>query len=412
MDYKKIIEEYQTIQSLYGDCKNSHKERSKKLLRDIKESLHGKSSQEYSKYFSEMFDMWLVATKEETSSTSHQKPLTHNKKTEVSKLIDFSSISHANKLHEEKKIIEYILGVLWEHILQNKLMFFIFKEDNKNYKYTHKNWPLYELLNQISNTINQIVHEGKSKEIKNSSLSQDDKEDVIANTEELCQHILETYILGLKQSKKTSIKWFPELKTNKDIQLPHIIATSDLVSYMFDYKLMSTKKRNNYLKDAKNCVENIYNKLINGNILYNAIESYINENDKEDIVVEYKKHLLSPRTVFIFIISIIQEVVRKTLTQNRNNIFYTINKNFRDTGISEEALINKIKKDAKAYMQILYYLEKPVSVTIKNKEKKLKEWFKELEKLRYGIFDDYLSTLDKATKISFDETVKTSIKTS
>ncbi len=464
MNYKKIIEEYLEIQVKYRDSERSQEHNYRKLTQDIKESLENKSSQEYSQYFSELFDIWLVATeestninifpfddqvlnkkykeyKEETSAFSIlsqdtlpiatpreypiaasrkgpifriQKHLKDDRKERVAKLLDFSSISQTDKLYGTQKIIEYVLGELWSHIFQNGLVF-LNLEDDKNKKkhvkidkYFHQNWPLYELMNQISKTVDEIIQEGKDQKIKISSFDLFQKEDIVANTEEICQHILETYILG----KESSSKWIPELSTYKEIQLSNIIATSDLVSYMFEYKLMPAKKKNNYLREVKKSIENIYNNLICGNVLYDAIASYINDNDNEEIIVEYNKHLLSPRIVLIFIISVIQEVVRKSLTKSYDNIFYTINKKFRDEGRVEELMLAKIKNDAKSYTLIYHYFDKPTSETIKNKEKKLNIWLKELNKLRYGVLDDYLFDLAEAAQISFEETTVTSIKTS
>lgn len=456
MDYKKIIEEYQAIQALCGDCKSSQKENSKKLIRDIKESLKNKSFQEYSQLFSELFDIWLVSTetttdidilpfddqkmdakykeyREQTSIfpispkddfpiAAAKEPPTYefkeksieDRQKRVDKLLDFSSISKPDTLLESRAIIEYTLNELWSHIFQNRLAFLNLEDDKsekkhlKIDKYFHQNWPLYELMNQISKTVDQVIQEGKDKKVKISSFDLFQKDEIVANTEEICQHILETFILG----KSSSSKWAPELSTYKEIQLSHIIATSDLVSYIFEYKLMPIKKKNNYLKEVKKNVENIYNNLINGNVLYDAIGSYIDNHNEEEIIVDYNKHLLSPRIVLIFIIAVVQEVVRKSLTQSRNNIFFTINKKFRDEGLSEQSIMTRIKKDANAYMLILHYFDKPVSSTIKNKEKKLNVWLKELNKLRYGVLDDYLFDLAEAAQISFKEKTVTSIKTS
>lgn len=456
MDYKKIIEEYQAIQALCGDCKSSQKENSKKLIRDIKESLKDKSFQEYSQLFSELFDIWLVSTettpdinifpfddqvldkkykeyREQTSifpiSLKDDLPIAASKKLptyelkeksiedrqkRVDKLLDFSSISQPDILPKSRAIIEYTLSELWSHIFQNRLAFLNLEDDKREKehlkidKYFHQNWPLYELMNQISKTVDTIIQEGKDQRIKIASFDLFQKEEVIANTEEMCQHILETHVLG----KQPSSKWIPQLSTYKEIQVSHIIATSDLVSYMFKYKLMSKKKQTNYLEEVNKSVENIYNNLICRNVLYDAICSYINENDKEEIVINYKNHLLSPRIILMFIISIIQEVVRKALTQSRNNIFHNINGQSRDKGLSEKFIITEIKKDAKAYMHIYHYFDKPVSATIKKKEKQLNEWIQELNKLRYGVLDDYLFDLAEAAQISFEETTVTSIKTS
>lgn len=411
MDYEKFIEEHRSIGKLYDDCRSLKTEYTK-LLRNFYESLQNKSSQEYSNYFSKMFDLWLDTAEEKTttSSTSQQKPLTPDDKIGFSKILDFSSIFPANKLDEDKKIIESILGLLWNHLLQDKLVSSIFIKDDKTYKYSFKNWPLYELINQITKTINQTINDGNSIKNKFSALKEHEKNDVLENTDKVCKYILDTIILSLAENKKTSINWFPKLKASEAIKLPHIIATSDLVGYILDYKFMSTKKRKSYLEDAQKCVEDIYNNLIKGNLLYDAIESYINDNEKEVTIIEYKKNLFSPQAVFIFIVSIIQEVTRKTLTQSRYNIFYTFNKNYRDTGLDEAMLLQRIKKDSKTYLLILHYLDNPVPTTIKKKEEKIILWLEALDKLRFGIFDDYLSTLAKSTKISFDETTVTSIK--
>lgn len=412
MDYEKLIEEYRSINKQYHDCKILQIEKYNKLLRNFKESLQNKSSEEYSNYFSEMFDLWLDTAEEKTttSSTSQQQTLTPDDEIGFSKILDFSSIFCTNKLDEDKIIIERILGVLWNHLLQDKLVSSIFIKDDETYKYSFKNWPLYELINQITKTINQTINEGKSDKNKFSALKEHEKNDVLENTDKVCKYILDTIILSLAENKKTSINWFPKLKASEAIKLPHIIATSDLVGYILDYKFMTTKKRKSYLEDAKKCVEDIYNNLIKGNLLYDAIESYINDNDKEVTIIEYKKNLFSPQAVFIFIVSIIQEVTRKTLTQSRYNIFYTINKNYRDTGLDEAMLLQRIKKDSKTYLLFLHYLDNPVPATIKKKEEKIILWLEALDKLRFGIFDDYLSTLAKSTKISFDETTVTSIK--
>ena len=182
MNYKKIIEEYLEIQVKYRDSERSQEHNYRKLTQDIKESLENKSSQEYSQYFSELFDIWLVATEEstninifpfddqvlnkkykeykgETSAFSIlsqdtlpiatpreypiaasrkgpifriQKHLKDDRKERVAKLLDFSSISQTDKLYGTQKIIEYVLGELWSHIFQNRLVFLNLEDDKNN----------------------------------------------------------------------------------------------------------------------------------------------------------------------------------------------------------------------------------------------------------------------------------------
>jgi len=136
----------------------------------------------------------------------------------------------------------------------------------------------------------------------------------------------------------------------------------------------------------------------------------MNSYKKDDIVVKYKNHLISPKVVFIFSILIFQEVVKKALTQSRNNIFYILNKKYRDNGLTEEHIMRRIRKDAKAYKLIYCYFDKPTNTTIKSKEKKLNSWLTKLNKLRFGVFDDYLFNLSDATQLSLIETTETSIK--
>jgi hypothetical protein len=245
--------------------------------------------------------------------------------------------------------------------------------------------------------------------ISNSDLTDDKKKEIIGNTDELCEYILETYILNAKQSKGTSERWIPKPKTQKEIQLSHIIATSELVSYIFEYKLMPVKAKNAYLKKAEEIVEDIYNNLINNDRLYKEIKLHIEENINEEKLIKYNNELLSPRTVFVLVISIIQEVVRRTLTQSRNNIFNYINKQSRDKGLDEKSIMDKVKKDATSYIKIIHYFEKPVSATIKKKKDQLNIWLEELNKLRIGVLDEYLFNLAEATQISFEEITQTSI---
>jgi len=463
MNYKKIIEDYQKILTLCGDCQDSRKDEYIEFIRNIKASLKGKSFKDYSQYFSELFDIWLLASeterninilpfdealldrkdkkyKEQTSifplliqdedaiaASRNQEPPNetydpekYDREKRVIKLLEFSSLSEINTLHETQAILEIVLSELWLHIFQGRLIFLSYEADKDKYKnskidkYFHKNWPLYELINQISRTIEEIIQEGEVQKRNFSNMYGDDKSSIVENTNKMCKYILETYILHPVKNMDTYEDWLPTLNSSKEINLPYIIATSDLVSYMFEYKLMPLKRKNSYLQKIKQNVENIYNHLMKDDILCSAIDSYIYENDKkdQDIIVRYKKHLLSPKTILVFIISVIQEVVRKSLTQSRNNIFFTIKGISRDTGLSEKSIMDKVKKDTKSYMLIFHYFDKPVSATIKSKEKKLNTWIEELNKLRYGVLDDYLFDLAQAAQISFEETTVTSIKTS
>ena len=470
MDYIYFINKDRQIQKEYGDCESMYHENYQALTQELKESLQNKSLQEYSKYFSQLFDIWLVAMattrsihifpfndknldekykiyREQTTffenkeqempiaaappdlpKSDSKESLSENKRKQtVAKLLNFSSI-RVKDLYESKKIIEDGLNELWLCIFQKKLSFLsLNSEDDNNKKecseideYFHKNWPLYELINQISRTIYQVGEDGKNQKTKITNLKEFEKNNLIENTEQVCQYILETYILDSKHTldlfaakrKNSSINWFPKLETSKEILLPHIIATSDLVSYIFEYKLMSPRLKNEHLKKVKKNVVDIYNKLIQGNILYDAIDSYLNYNKEEDIIVtKYKAHILCPKIVFIFVISIIQEVIRKILTQSRNNIFHNILNQKRDKGFDKDAILTKINKDVKSYMLIYRYYDNPVSQTLKKKEQQLNTWVIELNKLRYGVLDDYLFDLAEAAQISFKETTETSINT-
>ena len=436
MNYKKLIEDYKVSQELCRNCEKSQEEHYKNLTQNIKESLQGKSPEEYSEYFSELFDIWLVITETATDINidlfndhkldkinKKQKPLEglsntneeDNRKDRVRKLLDLSSVSEIHTLHPTKKIIENTLNELWSNIYKNQLTLFNFdnvkKGDIDINQYFHRNWPLYELINQISKPINQIIKKGEIQKIKFSDFDDEKKIDIVANTEEVCNYLLKSYILNSQENK--NMKWFPQLKTYKEIQLPYIITTSNLVSYIFKYKLKSTTEKNEHLSYVKVIVENIYDNILPKNGLYDGIEEHMNQNYEEDIVIKYNNHLLSPRTILIFVISIIQDVVKLSLTKNRKNIFRIIKKRgYRDGGLSEQRIIDMIKKDVEIYELIYYYFKKPGRETIKNNKRELNTWIKELNKLRIGVLDDYLFELAETTPISFEETVVRTIKTS
>ena len=437
MDYGKIIEDYQKILKEHEDCEKTLNEEYKKLTQKIKESLReaslAENSQEiFSQHFSELFEIWLFSTENandihislnntKSSKPSLKTPKTQNmlylqKQKDISKWLNFSTIKQTECLPESQEVIEYMLSEIWQYIFKRHLEFLSpgsnknTKECSKQNEYFHQNWPLYELINQISKTIDKITKEGVSEKEEISRLPQHKKNSVLENSESLCNHILETYILGSTQIKEKE-KWLPELKNQKNTQLHHIIITSELISYFFNYKLKETTEKNEYLKKAKDGICDIYSNLMRGNeILYHAMDAYIKKINEEYVIVRYKSQLLCPKIVFIFTLSIIQEIVKKSLTQPRKNIFYVIDERYRANGISEKSIVSKVEKDIKAYKLIYHYFDNPVSATIKKKEEKLNAWVEKLGNLSYGALDDCLLELTAATKISFEETTVTSIK--
>jgi len=312
MDYKKFMEDYLEINTSIANCKTSQDESRKKLNKDIRESLQDISFEDCSRDFSELLDIWLVAsdttinikvdpvdsqeldTRYKTSILSGQQsktiikrkkiPYTEilNKSTmdreeKVKGLLDFSSISQLEELPKNKILIEGLLGQLWKHMFKNDLIFLYpesqtlkLKKDVKINKYIQKNWPLYELINQIGKTIINILQEGKTKKVKFSSLTKYEQENIIADTEELCTYMLESSILNPKENEIRSENWFPEFSIGKEIRLPHIIATSDHISYIFEYKLKETKAKNNYRRNVADVIEEIHHKTLNKNTLYDA----------------------------------------------------------------------------------------------------------------------------------------------
>ncbi len=384
MEYKKIIEEYQAIQKVYEECESSEEKQYQQLIQKIEESLKEKSQEELSKEFSYLFDIWLIANASESledeiyneglfNNGLNEKPVSETQKIQfeiqkekVVKFLDFKTISQTDTLLGSQKIIEYILNILWLKIFKQTLTELAIDESyTTNFatieKYFHQNWPLYELINQINTTINQMSQHGTSREIKISDLTESEKNEVLENTDEICRNILETYILDIKKNKTSARKWFPLFTTYRETKLNYILATSELVSYMFEYELMSTKDKKIHREKVQKNIYNIYNNLIYDNILYTAIESYINTYDKKDIIVKYKNHLFSPRTILVFTIAIIQEIIKKSLSQSRKNIFFTINGKYRDKGLTEKEIISKIKRDKEKYMLIYHYLDKPGS---------------------------------------------------
>jgi len=60
-------------------------------------------------------------------------------------------------------------------------------------------------------------------------------------------------------------------------------------------------------------------------------------------------------------------------------------------------------------MLIYRYLDNPVKATVDNKKEKLKNWMKQLQGYQYGVLDDYLNDLSKATGITFEEEIVTTL---
>jgi hypothetical protein len=453
MDYKKFMEDYLDINMSIDNCKTSQNENAKKLQKDIKESLQDISFQDCSQYFSELFDIWLIAsdttidikvdqfdrqeldTRYKTSTLSTQqnkttakrkkdpfsemmKKSTKDRKEKVKGLLDFSSISQLEELPKSKLFIEVLLNQLWQHMFKNNLIFLYpekqilkLKKDVKVNKYIQKNWPLYELINQIGKTIINISEEGKTKKVNFSILTKDEQENIIADTEALCTYILESSILNPKENKIRSEKWFPEFSICEEVRFPYIIATTDHISYIFEYKLKEAKAKKNYLRNVADVIEEIHNKTLNKNTLYDAIALYFDQRkDDENTFVKYKNHFLDPKLIFIFSIATFQEIIKKALTEGQNNLFFRLEGIYRDHGLTEKKITDRIKKDAKAYMLIYNYLDTPGRDTRSIKEEKLNTWLKELHKLTYGVLDDYLFDLADASELEFEETQKSTMR--
>ena len=122
MDYGKIIEDYQKIVKDYGDCESTFNEEYNKLTDVIDIRLSDESAEKYSEYFSNLFQIWLVASGEtieslmpenKTQATKSkfkdQDILLHAKKVVVQKLLKFSSLQQVEELKDSEKIIKYTL---------------------------------------------------------------------------------------------------------------------------------------------------------------------------------------------------------------------------------------------------------------------------------------------------------------
>ncbi len=434
MSIDKILKDFSQINTQRNKCKKDCDESitglTNELKASIKSSLQNKSRQEYSEYFSQVFDMW--ATHEETFPNINITPFDEEALDEKYK--KYTSVV-SNKVKKKstkpteptevandtqklnKPILEYMLLRIWPNIFKESYKLLNSKISIAEIKTTANNWLLYELINQISKTISNMRDTSKN-EVKLSSLNSDDIIDLIANTDDICKYILDSCMLAFSKKSSPKIAWFPKLNINKNLQVSNILAKSILVSFMFQHRQMGTIARNIYLSDINTCITDIYVELTNNNFLYNAIETYMKDENPDETIGMYKNQLISPRIIFIFVISVIQEVIKKALTQSKHNIFYVTkdSKNVsgltkRDTGLREKDITSEIEKAIEGYKSIYYYFDTPTLETSKKKVKKLNEWIKELNKFRYGVLDDYLFELYRAGEISFEEitTTKTTL---
>ena len=213
MDYGKIIGDYQKIIKDHGDCEKTFNEEYKKLTDSIDILLSDQSDEKYSEYFSDLFQIWLVAsektieslipenkTQATKSKLKDQDILLHAKKVVVQKQLQFSSLQQVDQLKDSEKIIEYTLGVLWKYIFKTKLEFLSpttntnnFSTNNNHY---NQNWPLYELINQIGDMLDSTIQEGRNKEIIISDLAEEEINELISNSEVFCNYVLDVCILN------------------------------------------------------------------------------------------------------------------------------------------------------------------------------------------------------------------------
>ena len=427
MDYKKIIEDYQKILKDHEDCEKTFDEEYKKLTDSIDILLSDQSNEKHSKYFSDLFKIWDVASNEtieslmpenKTQATKNnvkdQDILLYAKKSSVQALLQFSSLQQVDELKDSKKIIEYTLELLWKNIFKARLEFLspTIKASNfsKEHNHFNQNWPLYELINQIGNILDSSIKKEGNKEIIISDLAEEEKNEIILNSEIFCNYILDGYIFNSNKLQEGE-KWLPNLKNSNEVQLSHIIATSNLVGYIFNYKLMDDSIKTNYINQVEHVIHLIFEKLIHRNVIYDAMVCYISEHKEKEIVSISKDQTFCPKIIFIFIIAIIQEIITQSLTKNKINIFHTIKGGTRLKGIDEKSIIKKIKQDSEIYMQFYSYLKNSSSRTMNRNKKSIETWIKNLNNLKFGILDDDLYKLSEATKMSFEEETVTSIKT-
>jgi len=362
-------------------------------------------------------NMWDIAASRDFFHLSNKSDyeLT-NKFTEVFDLPDKVDV---NEVRSSYKMIGYMLEALWECIFQKNLTYLQSNNDSVNEnrnkpcdeinKYYNKNWSLYILINYINIYLSQLEDEGKTSEKKFSDLTTDEKIDILSETSDLCVYMLDNCLFGDSQRKNSWSLKLPKMKISGDIQLPRVIATSNLISYIFECKSMKTIRRNKYYKDMEFSVQQIYRSILKNINIYDAMEAYLEANDN-NYIVKYKNSSFYPKVVVLFILSIIQEVIKKALTQKGHNIFYKLSNKYRDSGMTEKAIFTKVEKDARSYMRIYHYLEDPRPITLTRKIDKLNEWLADLNKLRFGVLDEYLFNLAQILAVSYEEEIVTKIK--
>ena len=428
MNIDKILKDLNQLNAQKDECKKecseSIRSQGKGLNATIKNFLQDKSRKEYSEYFSQIFNMWITLEEEyseinitpfnEESLDERYKEYTTPVYTQVErKSIEPIKLTKVKK-KQDKIVLEYILQLMWPRIFKESFKILNSKINISHIKSISNNWLLYELINQISKAMHEI-QEASKVDVKLSSLSETEMTDLIIDTDEICTYILDACMMSSQKNQSNKLVYFPELNIDKKLQVSNILAESIFVSYIFKCKQMGTKNRNIYKKNVNKAVIDIYTKLTKNNFLYNAIEAYIKDDNPNETIIKYENHLISPRIIFIFVISIIQEVIKKSLTQSRHNIFYTIKNRDgkmptkRDTGLSEKDIMSIIKNDVKGYESIYLYFDNPTSETLKKKKEKLNAWIMNLNKLRYGVIDDYLFELYIASEISFKEEISTNI---
>jgi len=335
MDYGKIIEDYKKILKEHGDCEETFDKEYKKLTDSIDILLSDTPDEKLEKEYSSLFNIWILANEFENDQMKegHPNSIRSNRirkgarEKRAENFLNMTSLYKLDEIKESQEVIEYMLNILWLKIF--KITFLNLNIDKKtktnllkNGRSLHKNWPLYEIINQVSMIINNMIKDKTSQEIQISSLSEHDKHELLRNTDTLCQHILNTYILNTQNKINTVEKWIPTFPISDKTKLSYAIATAELVSYIFEYKLMDSKEKKIYLSSAQDNIEDIYKNSRYNNVLFTAVESHINSYKKEEMIIKYKNHLFSPTTVLVLIISTIQEITKKSLSKSKKYFLY------------------------------------------------------------------------------------------
>jgi hypothetical protein len=456
----EIVEKYQQIKISNFQCIEQQEENIYNLKEKIRESFKSSDLKEVSEKFSELFQIWstfgdenlnvndldydkwgLELKYKEYSDHFSLFPLhelenrlvasrgipadmrlSDNKTTEqmLYKLLDFADDKAIQNIVASKEIIEYMLEILWNCLFQNNLASIDNAEEHLNKKQDvdcsefeknyHKDWALYELINQVKRYITTLIKEGEIKREKFSTLKEDKQVDILANSSDMCEYILNKYIADDTTIPKCIREWIPKIERKKDLLLPNIIMTSDLVGYMFEYRLKTTIKKNKLKGEASILVTHLYKTLVSGTVIYDAMFNYA-ETLEEDYIVTYNNKAFYPRVVFNFFLSIIQEVIRQALTKRKENIFNQLSGRYRDDGLSEKKIISKVKSDSEKYFLMYAYFDRPVQGTFKKKRIELESWLESLNTLRFGVIDEYLFELSQATKISYQAKTVTAVVT-